>query len=164
MRNILEPSERLPQKVQNMLHNDQCSVLLWDFSGSKNRPQEKLVLGDPENYCEVVISLSPTLTAMGPQPSLRGFIGADSGKVTVLPRGLGVCRGFLPQQALVIRDAEKKIIPAEQLVVGDVVEIKGGDQIPADIRLVFSQGCKVSIKDIFLQETAGRHRATLSLF
>ena len=71
---------------------------------------------------------------------------------------------MIPQQALVIRDAEKKIIPAEQLVVGDVVEIKGGDQIPADIRLVFSQGCKVSVKDIFLQETAGRHPATLSLF
>ncbi|XP_005372048.3 potassium-transporting ATPase alpha chain 2 [Microtus ochrogaster] len=50
---------------------------------------------------------------------------------------------MIPQQALVIRDSEKKIIPAEQLVVGDVVEIKGGDQIPADIRLVFSQGCKV---------------------
>nr|XP_042140854.1 potassium-transporting ATPase alpha chain 2 isoform X1 [Peromyscus maniculatus bairdii] len=50
---------------------------------------------------------------------------------------------MIPQQALVIRDSEKKIIPAEQLVVGDVVEIKGGDQIPADIRLVSSQGCKV---------------------
>ncbi|MEJ1280335.1 hypothetical protein NN561_011280 [Cricetulus griseus] len=50
---------------------------------------------------------------------------------------------MIPQQALVIRDSEKKTIPAEQLVVGDIVEIKGGDQIPADIRLVFSQGCKV---------------------
>jgi hypothetical protein len=119
----------------------------------------------PENYCEAVISFSlTTLTAMGPQPILRGLIGADSGKVTAFPRGLGGCHGFFPQQALVIRDAEKKIIPAEQLVVGDVVEIKGGDQIPADIRLVFSQGCKVSVKDIFLQETAGRHPATLSLF
>ncbi|XP_069859241.1 potassium-transporting ATPase alpha chain 2 isoform X2 [Dipodomys merriami] len=50
---------------------------------------------------------------------------------------------MIPQQALVIRDSEKKIIPAEQLVVGDIVEIKGGDQIPADIRLLASQGCKV---------------------
>lgn len=87
-----------------------------------------------------------TLTARGPEaPQLWGFVGADSGKASVLPRALGVCHDFLPQQALVIRDSEKKIIPAEQLVVGDVVEIKGGDQIPADIRLVFSQGCKVSI-------------------
>ncbi|XP_075419713.1 potassium-transporting ATPase alpha chain 2-like [Tenrec ecaudatus] len=50
---------------------------------------------------------------------------------------------MIPQQALVIRDGEKKTIPAEQLVVGDIVEIKGGDQIPADLRLLSSQGCKV---------------------
>lgn len=52
---------------------------------------------------------------------------------------------FPSQQALVLRDSEKKVIPAEQLVVGDIVEIKGGDQIPADIRLLFTQGCKVSV-------------------
>ncbi|NXV60386.1 AT12A ATPase, partial [Molothrus ater] len=34
-------------------------------------------------------------------------------------------------------------LPADQLVVGDIVEIKGGDRIPADIRLIFTQGCKV---------------------
>uniref|UniRef100_A0A8B9W126 H(+)/K(+)-exchanging ATPase n=1 Tax=Anas zonorhyncha TaxID=75864 RepID=A0A8B9W126_9AVES len=50
---------------------------------------------------------------------------------------------MIPQQALVIRDAEKKELPAEQLVVGDIVEIKGGDRIPADIRLISAQGCKV---------------------
>nr|XP_020649929.1 potassium-transporting ATPase alpha chain 2 [Pogona vitticeps] len=50
---------------------------------------------------------------------------------------------MIPQQALVLRDAEKKEIPADQLVVGDIVEIKGGDRIPADIRLIASQGCKV---------------------
>ncbi|KAF3815644.1 hypothetical protein GH733_016408 [Mirounga leonina] len=50
---------------------------------------------------------------------------------------------MIPQQALVIRDSEKKTIPVEQLVVGDIVEIRGGDQIPADIRLLSVQGCKV---------------------
>ncbi|XP_072467750.1 potassium-transporting ATPase alpha chain 2 [Notamacropus eugenii] len=50
---------------------------------------------------------------------------------------------MIPRQALVIRDGEKKEIPAEQLVVGDIVEIKGGDQIPADIRILTSHGCKV---------------------
>uniref|UniRef100_F6Z6X5 Sodium/potassium-transporting ATPase subunit alpha n=1 Tax=Macaca mulatta TaxID=9544 RepID=F6Z6X5_MACMU len=50
---------------------------------------------------------------------------------------------MIPQQALVIRDSEKKSIPSEQLVVGDIVEVKGGDQIPADIRVLSSQGCRV---------------------
>ncbi|XP_033027946.1 potassium-transporting ATPase alpha chain 2 isoform X1 [Lacerta agilis] len=50
---------------------------------------------------------------------------------------------MIPQRALVLRDAEKKDISAEELVVGDIVEIKGGDRIPADIRIITSQGCKV---------------------
>ena len=32
---------------------------------------------------------------------------------------------------------------AKDLGVGDVVEIKGGDKIPADLRIVHAQGCKV---------------------
>lgn len=54
------------------------------------------------------------------------------------------CHTYIFQQALVIRDAEKKELSADQLVVGDIVEIKGGDRIPADIRLIFAQGCKVN--------------------
>ena len=46
---------------------------------------------------------------------------------------------------LVIRDSEKKTIPADQLVVGDIVEIKGGDRVPADVRILSTQGCKVSV-------------------
>ena len=33
--------------------------------------------------------------------------------------------------------------PVESLVVGDLVEVKGGDQMPADLRIVKSQGLKV---------------------
>ena len=49
----------------------------------------------------------------------------------------------LTQQALVIRDGQKNQINAIDLVVGDLVEIKGGDRVPADIRVIFAQGCKV---------------------
>lgn len=44
---------------------------------------------------------------------------------------------------MVIRDGQKNQINAYQLVVGDLVEIKGGDRVPADIRVITSQGCKV---------------------
>ncbi|KAM9111220.1 LOW QUALITY PROTEIN: sodium/potassium-transporting ATPase subunit alpha-4-like [Megaptera novaeangliae] len=50
---------------------------------------------------------------------------------------------MVPQQALVIRGGEKIQIPVQDLVVGDLVEVKGGDRIPADIWLISSQGCKV---------------------
>ncbi|XP_028427653.1 sodium/potassium-transporting ATPase subunit alpha-1-like [Perca flavescens] len=52
-------------------------------------------------------------------------------------------RNMVPQQALVIREGEKKMINAEEVVVGDLVEVKGGDKIPADFRLVSAHGCKV---------------------
>ncbi|KAA0722726.1 Sodium/potassium-transporting ATPase subunit alpha-1 [Triplophysa tibetana] len=52
-------------------------------------------------------------------------------------------RNLVPQQALVIREGEKKIINAEEVVAGDLVEVKGGDRIPADLRIVSAQGCKV---------------------
>uniref|UniRef100_A0A8B9KN52 Sodium/potassium-transporting ATPase subunit alpha n=1 Tax=Astyanax mexicanus TaxID=7994 RepID=A0A8B9KN52_ASTMX len=52
-------------------------------------------------------------------------------------------KNLVPQQALVIRDGQKNQINANLLVVGDLVEIKGGDRVPADIRVITSQGCKV---------------------
>lgn len=49
----------------------------------------------------------------------------------------------LSQQALVVRDGEKKHLNAEDVVVGDLVEVKGGDRIPADLRIISAHGCKV---------------------
>lgn len=50
------------------------------------------------------------------------------------------------QQALVIREGEKMQIDAEQVVAGDLVEVKGGDRIPADLRIISSHGCKVGYR------------------
>ncbi|XP_040287020.1 potassium-transporting ATPase alpha chain 2 [Bufo bufo] len=50
---------------------------------------------------------------------------------------------MIPQQAIVTRNGEKLEIPAKDLVVGDLVDVKGGDRIPADLRIIFAQGCKV---------------------
>lgn len=51
---------------------------------------------------------------------------------------------------MVVRDGEKKQINAEEVVVGDLVEVKGGDRIPADLRIVGSHGCKVIMSLYFL--------------
>uniref|UniRef100_A0A3P8XJG0 Sodium/potassium-transporting ATPase subunit alpha n=1 Tax=Esox lucius TaxID=8010 RepID=A0A3P8XJG0_ESOLU len=50
---------------------------------------------------------------------------------------------LVPQQALVVRDGEKMNIKAEEVVVGDLVEVKGGDRIPADLRIISASRCKV---------------------
>ncbi|XP_028937232.1 sodium/potassium-transporting ATPase subunit alpha-1 [Ornithorhynchus anatinus] len=52
-------------------------------------------------------------------------------------------KNMVPQQALVIRNGEKLSINAEEVVVGDLVEVKGGDRIPADLRIISANGCKV---------------------
>ncbi|KAF8789276.1 Sodium/potassium-transporting ATPase subunit like protein [Argiope bruennichi] len=52
-------------------------------------------------------------------------------------------KNMVPQYAVVLRDGQKITMPAEEVVVGDIVEVKGGDRIPADMRIINSQGCKV---------------------
>ncbi|XP_068097555.1 sodium/potassium-transporting ATPase subunit alpha-3 isoform X1 [Hyperolius riggenbachi] len=52
-------------------------------------------------------------------------------------------KNMVPQQALVIREGEKMQLNAEEVVVGDLVEIKGGDRVPADLRIISAHGCKV---------------------
>ena len=50
---------------------------------------------------------------------------------------------LVPQYALCIRDGEKLTIKAEELTLGDIVEIKFGDRIPADIRVLAARNFKV---------------------
>ncbi|XP_037803094.1 sodium/potassium-transporting ATPase subunit alpha-like isoform X1 [Penaeus monodon] len=52
-------------------------------------------------------------------------------------------KNMVPQYAIVLRDGEKQNVQAEELCIGDVVEVKFGDRIPADIRVIESRGFKV---------------------
>lgn len=55
-------------------------------------------------------------------------------------------KNMVPQFATVIREGEKLTLRAEDLVLGDVVEVKFGDRIPADIRIIEARNFKVSIR------------------
>ncbi len=50
---------------------------------------------------------------------------------------------LLPEQAVVVRGGRKHRVPAEDLVPGDVVQLREGDRISADARLIHSDGLKV---------------------
>jgi len=52
-------------------------------------------------------------------------------------------KNMVPQYALVRRNGEKLTIKAEELTLGDIVEVKFGDRIPADIRILEARGFKV---------------------
>merc|ERR1712038_488364 len=50
---------------------------------------------------------------------------------------------LVPQYALCLREGEKITIKADELAMGDLVEVKFGDRIPADLRILESKGFKV---------------------
>merc|ERR1712214_111895 len=52
-------------------------------------------------------------------------------------------KNLVPQYAVVRRNGEKITVKAAELTLGDIVEIKFGDRIPADIRVLESRGFKV---------------------
>ena len=52
-------------------------------------------------------------------------------------------KNLVPEKALVIRDGKLGLCPATDLVVGDIVKIKLGDKIPADCRVIMTNGLKI---------------------
>lgn len=50
---------------------------------------------------------------------------------------------MVPQHARVIRNGIKDTISADEVVVGDLVEVCAGDRVPADIRIIFAHQFKV---------------------
>lgn len=52
-------------------------------------------------------------------------------------------KNLVPQEAHVMRGGERYTINAEQVVVGDLIFVKGGDRIPADLRVIEARGFKV---------------------
>ena len=63
--------------------------------------------------------------------ALLGFI--QEGKAE---KALDSIRNMLSAEARTVRGGETRMMPAEQLVPGDVVILESGDKIPADLRLV----------------------------
>lgn len=52
-------------------------------------------------------------------------------------------KNFIPPKCTVYRDGTKQSIDAAKLIPGDIIEVRGGDRIPADIRVILSQEMKV---------------------
>lgn len=53
-------------------------------------------------------------------------------------------KDFIPPSANVVRDNKWQSIPAKYLVPGDIIKVKSGDNIPADILLFEAKEMKVN--------------------
>src|SRR5690625_3899516 len=100
----------------------------------------------------VIVLLAATLIA----GMLGEFIDALAIMVIVLLNG---CIGFFQEQKAeksldklkelsapvirVLRDNEWITVPAEEAVVGDIIKIRSGDRVPADIRLVATSSLEI---------------------
>ncbi|QYX31427.1 cation-translocating P-type ATPase [Sphaerospermopsis torques-reginae] len=58
-------------------------------------------------------------------------------------KALSALKKILPSQAKVFRDGKLSVIPARELVSGDVMQLEEGDKISADARLIESQSLYV---------------------
>ena len=74
--------------------------------------------------------------------ALLGFI--QEGKAE---KALDSIRNMLSAEARTVRDGEARMVPAEQLVPGDVVLLESGDKVPADLRLA-------AVKNLRTEEAA----------
>eukprot|EP00835_Amoeboradix_gromovi_P005710 NODE_568_length_6607_cov_0.144130.p1 type:complete len:1059 gc:universal NODE_568_length_6607_cov_0.144130:5335-2159(-) len=50
---------------------------------------------------------------------------------------------LISQRTMVLRGTNFSLLDSKFLVVGDIIKVKQGDKVPADIRIIQSQGCKV---------------------
>lgn len=55
-------------------------------------------------------------------------------------RALGAIRDMLAPNATVLRDGQRRTLPAEEIVPGDTVIVEAGDRVPADLRLTTVRG------------------------
>ncbi len=81
--------------------------------------------------------------------ALIGFV--QEGKAE---RALESIRQMLSLEAVAIRDGKKQTIEAEELVPGDIVLLKSGDKVPADIRLVQAKDFRVEESPLTGESTA----------
>ena len=70
--------------------------------------------------------------------ALVGFL--QEGKAE---QALAAIRHMLSLKATVLRDGRPRMLPAEELVPGDVVLVQSGDRIPADLRLIHVKNLRV---------------------
>lgn len=88
---------------------------------------------DPSNlYLGIVLMIVVLLTGI-----ITFFQNAKSDSI------MEGFKNFIPPKCRVIRNGREDAILAIKLVVGDVVKVKAGERIPADLRIIESQDMKV---------------------
>ncbi len=134
-----EASERLKQNGRNELRAKPPKTMLAMLKEQIIDPMVLILLGAAlfsaflQEWTEaVVIAMIVVLNAV---------IGIVQEKKA--QSSLEALRSMSAPTARVLRQGEESIIPASELVVGDIVFLSDGDMIPADMRLIDSANLKI---------------------
>ncbi|KAJ0397615.1 hypothetical protein P43SY_003499 [Pythium insidiosum] len=123
--NRLSPPKQTPEIIKYIRElTTLFSLLLW--LGGALCIILYIVQGDPNNlYLGIVLFLVVTITGT--------FSYVQNRKSSNLMESF---KNMMPTMTTVIREGKSQKIDAAQLVRGDIVLLKGGDKVPADIRLI----------------------------
>lgn len=76
-------------------------------------------------------------------------------------KNLAVMSGFeklVPPDSMVVRDGVRKMVPNNTLVVGDIVEMSGGEIVPADVRILSCTNFQTDMASLTGESIAITHK------
>jgi magnesium-transporting ATPase (P-type) len=129
---VSEASSRLARLGPNRLPEGKQRGPLMRFLAQLNNILVYVLLG--AGFVKLMVGLwldAAVIIGVVIINALLGFL--QEGKAE---KALDSIRNMLSAEARTIRSRETRLIPAEDLVPGDVVLLESGDRIPADLRLV----------------------------
>jgi magnesium-transporting ATPase (P-type) len=127
-----EAANRLKKYGANRLPEGKKSGPFMRFLAQFNNILVYVLLG--AGFTKLMLSLwvdAAIIFAVVVLNALLGFIQEGQAE-----KALDSIRNMLSAEARTMRDSERRLIPADQLVPGDIVLLESGDRIPADLRLV----------------------------
>lgn len=158
--NIDEVAEKLNSSVKEGLSAEEAAKRLEKHGPNAlpeapKRPAWKRLLMQFHNVLIYVLIIAAVITALMDHwidtwvilavVVVNAWIGyVQEGKAEAALEGI---RNMLSLEALTLRNGKKQVVKAERLVPGDVIYLKAGDKVPADLRLV-------SVKDAKIEEAA----------
>jgi len=131
--NRLSPPKTVPDYILFLQQFMNMFMILLMFAGTLS-----LIAYFINTSTEMNLYLAILLFAVVLGTCTATFIQARStGKV------MDSFKNMLPAQCTVLRDGVSVTIPAEELVVGDLVWVRNGDKVPADLRILLCNNLKV---------------------
>ncbi len=136
----VEAAERLARSGPNELPRAAAPSRLWSFFGQFKSPMIRLLLA--ATVLAAALGEVTEAVAIGAVVLLNGLVGfvqEDRARRAVL-----ALRALTAPKARVLRDGRSAVVPAAEVVPGDLLLVEAGDVVAADARLIEAHGLKVN--------------------